>query len=142
MNIQYNCHHCNKEINKNRKVAIGYTVMNTIDVYHWTCFVELYSNTHDNTYIGAKQYHGGVPNIVQWSELSEKDRRCAKTQMKKIKMYGDLRVHPIRISGMGGSSMMIAPSDVEKIYNDNHTSTKKMFADRKKEWLLAEKNLN
>lgn len=136
------CHLCNKNIHKVRKVAVGYKATNSIDICHWTCFTGTYSNTHNDTYIGVKMYRGGVPSIIQWSNLSDKDKKNAKALMTKIKMYGDLEVHKVHISGMGASSMMLSPNDVSKIYEDNHNVTKKMFADRKKEWLQAEKDLN
>lgn len=138
------CHLCSKNINSVRKVAVGYknNLENSIDICHWTCFTGTFSNTHDHTYIGVKMYRGGVPSTVQWSNLSDKCKKNAKALMTKIKMYGDLEVHKVHISGMGASSMMLTPNDVAKIYEDNHNTTKKKFADRKKEWLQAEKDLN
>lgn len=149
MNSQNNttqilCKICEKNIHKSRKTTICYkdNLENTIDICHWTCFKNTISNTHDHTYIGIKMYRKGIPCIVKWIDLSDKDKKNAKTLLTKIKMYGDLKIHKIHISGMCADSMMLTSDDVSKIYKDNSNTTKKLFFERKKEWLQTEKNLN
>jgi len=129
------CVLCNKRITKTRKVAIAYKLLDGYNICHWTCFTEKISNTHDDTYKGVMMFRKGVPKIMDWISLSDKQRGSAKSLLTKIKIYGDLSVRRVHISGMAASSMMLSPDDVKKIYDQTKKTNETVFQKRKCEWL-------